>query len=75
LREIYPPGRQLKLAGEIAAVITECLIGERHESYRVVWYSGNSRNEQWITSLEIDRLANMDDRKKVPIGFNREAPE
>lgn len=53
---VYPNGTKITIGGSVpfsARVISTMIEGFNHVTYRVVWYEGEVRYDQWISESEI----------------------
>lgn len=64
---VFAPGTQVKLGGEVEAMITGISIREKGIMYECVWWNGRTREEKWVSDLEIDASF----KRTLSIGFHR----
>ena len=64
LLEILPCSSVVML-GDISAIITAICITGTNVQYKIVWWDGRKRYEEWVNEYEI----NKNNNKKVNIGF------
>lgn len=63
---VYPNGTKINIGNKIpfpAMIISTMIEGFNHVTYRVVWYDGEVRYDQWISESEII----AEERKKSAI--------
>ena len=52
--EVYRIGTKVKIAGDLKGVVTGIgIYSENQIQYRVAWWSGRKREEEWINRFEI----------------------
>jgi hypothetical protein len=54
--EVIPPGTQVLIGNgddRITGTVLEVIIGFTGVQYKVVWWSGRERKEQWMQPLEL----------------------
>lgn len=64
--EVLPVGTKVCIFDNIKAIINGIFIGRNHYIlYKVIWWDGRSRKEEYITPQEINSL----NIPTIPIGF------
>lgn len=71
--KVFAPGTEVLIAhGDIkATVLSVSIQGEMGSicwQYKVVWWTGNSREEKWLESFEVEPL---NSKAGLTIGFSR----
>ena len=68
--EVYKPGTEVLLKNELPAIVIGVSIyGDVAVQYQCAWWSGRSRNKDWIKPSEIVSAAKRD--SKMKIGFKK----
>ncbi len=67
--EVFSPKTKVKLVKDIEGLITSILINSKNDvCYKVVWWDGNTRKEEWVKDYEIIYDSY---NKKEKIGFTK----
>lgn len=65
---VFPVGSKVVLAGDLEGMVTAIEIQDcNHLMYRVAWWNGRARIEEWVHDLEVDGCS----EDPVEIGFIR----
>lgn len=64
--EVYQCGSRVCLDRDIEAIVTEILIEGYSVQYKVAWWDGRARNEQWVNAAEVFA---PQDTPELQIGF------
>lgn len=51
--EVIAPGSTVLVGGDIEAVVLALSLGRDGLQYKVAWWDGRTRTEQWVDQLEV----------------------